>query len=157
MQTIFPEIVYSLLGYLNETGKTYWQRLRSIAEVDRLDIQERSRIANDLGISSSELRALTFRDKKSADLLIRRMGAIGLDPRGTDGAVMRDLRRCCSMCKDKVLCLHELEDKPRRVTWPIYCPNELTLRALSDENKMRSTATNQAQWPNIKSTGAYKE
>jgi hypothetical protein len=43
---------------------------------------------------------------------------------------MRDLQRCCSMCRDKTLCVHELEDKPRQAMWPKYCPNEYTLACL---------------------------
>jgi hypothetical protein len=59
------------------------------------------------------------------------MATLGLDPTKLDGAVMRDLQRGCSLCRDKQLCVHELEDKPREPTWPKYCPNEHTLAALS--------------------------
>jgi hypothetical protein len=47
--------------------------------------------------------------------------------------VMRDLQRCCSKCKDKGRCVHELEDHPREPLWPKYCPNEQTLAALTEE------------------------
>jgi hypothetical protein len=147
MQAKFPEILSGLFHYLNDTGKKYWQRLSSAAEFERLDGQEKTRIASELGISSDELRVLASKDKTSADLLVRRMESIGLDPRTTDPAVMRDLQRCCSKCRDKVLCVHELEDKPRNLTWPSYCPNEATLDALSDEKAKSTAATSQAKWP----------
>ena len=147
MQAKLPEALSDLFHYLNATGKRFWQRLCSAAEVDRLDSQEKARIANELGISADELHVLASKDKTSADLLVRRMESIGLDPRKTDQAVMRDLQRCCSKCRDKVLCVHELEDKPRNVTWPSYCPNEATLDALSDEQAKSTAATSQARWP----------
>src|SRR4029078_5389307 len=100
-------------------------------EIDRLHRQEKARIATELGISCDELGVLASKDKTSADLLVRRMESIGLNPSDTDRAVMRDLQRCCSMCRDKRFCVHELKDKPRDPTWPNYCPNEATLGALA--------------------------
>jgi len=147
MQAKFLEAISDVFRYLKETGKKYLQTLRSVAEFDRLDSHEKARIANELGISNGELRVLASKNKNSADLLVRRMESIGLDPRSTDQAVMRDLQRCCSMCSDKVLCVHELEDNPRKVTWPSYCPNEATLGALTDDQARRMTATSQASWP----------
>lgn len=137
MQARLPEAVDGLFRYLSETGRRYLQRFSSAAEIDRLDGPERARIANDLGISSDALRVLAAKDKTAADLLLRRMKSVGLDPRDTDPGVMRDLERCCSMCRDKVLCVHELEDKPRQAAWPKYCPNEQTLHALLDERQTR--------------------
>jgi hypothetical protein len=138
------EAVGGVFRFLSKTGRRYWQRLSSAAEFGRLDGQEKRRIANELGISTDELRILAYKDKNSADLLVRRMETIGLEPRNTDPAVMRDLQRCCSNCRDKVLCVHELEDKPREVTWPSYCPNEATLDALTEEQARHRAATGQA-------------
>jgi hypothetical protein len=147
MQAKFPEAVSGLFQYLNEAGKRYWQRLSSVAEFDRLDGQEKTRIANELGISGDELRILASKDKNSADLLLRRMETIGLQPCNINPAVMRDLQRCCSNCRDKVVCLHELEDKPRKVTWPSYCPNEATLGALTDEQTRRTALKKRVEPP----------
>ena len=147
MQAKFPEVLSGLFHYLNATGKRYWQRLSSAAEFERLDGQEKARIASELGISGDELRILASKDETSADLLVRRMESIGLDPRTTNPAVMRDLQRCCSKCRDKVLCVHELEDKPQEITWPSYCPNEWTLGALTEEQAKSMAATSQAKLP----------
>ena len=106
---------------------------RSANEIARLEPRELAYIARDLGVSPDELRVLAAQDKSAADLLLRRMATLRLDPTQVDSAVMRDLQRCCSKCKDKVLCVHELEDRPRHATWPKYCPNEQTLAALSEE------------------------
>jgi hypothetical protein len=73
------------------------------------------------------------RGKNSAELLQRRLQALGIAPSRIEPAVMRDLQRCCSQCHDKALCAHELEDRPKEATWPSYCPNEQTIRALQTE------------------------
>lgn len=114
-------------------AKAYWQRQASVIEIDRLGSQQAANLAGDLGVSPEELRTLAGKDKNAADLLVRRMATIGLDPNRVDPWVMRDLQRCCSLCRDKGLCIHELEDQPREPTWPAYCPNEQTLDALNDQ------------------------
>lgn len=109
------------------------QRRVSANEVEQLDPQEMKCLAQDLGIPAGELRILAAKDKNAADLLARRMETLGLDPACVDSAVMRDLQRCCSKCKDKGRCVHELEDHPRDPLWPKYCPNDQTLAALTEE------------------------
>jgi hypothetical protein len=109
------------------------QRSASVDEIEHLDRQEMKCIAQDLGIAADDLRVLAAKDKHAADLLARRMETLGLDPACVDSAVMRDLQRCCSKCKDKGRCVHELEDHPREPLWPRYCPNEQTLAALTEE------------------------
>ncbi len=109
------------------------QRRVSVNEVDRLDLQEMNCLVKDLGIPADEIRILAAKDKNAADLLIRRMETLGLDPARVDSAVMHDLQRCCSTCGDKGRCVHELEDHPREPLWPKYCPNEQTLAALTKE------------------------
>jgi hypothetical protein len=111
----------------------------SIGNIPLLEPRDLACIARDLGISPYELRVLAAQDKSAADLLLRRLETLRLDPAQVDSTVMRDLQRCCSMCKDKVLCVHELEDRPREAMWPKYCPNELTLAALSEEQALRNT------------------
>src|SRR5262249_20678333 len=129
-----------LLRALVEAGKRLSRRHTSVNEIARLEPQELAFIARDLGISSYRLQSLAAQDKSAADLLLRRMETLRLDPTHVDPAVMRDLQRCCSNCKDKVFCVHELEDRPREAIWPKYCPNEQTLAALTEEKAMRNTS-----------------
>jgi hypothetical protein len=126
---------------LVEAARRLSRRHTSVNEIARLEPRELACVARDLGISSDELRVLAAQDKSAADLLLRRMETLRLDPAQVDSAVMRDLQRCCSKCKDKVLCLHELEDRPREAMWPKYCPNEQTLAALTEEQAMRNTSS----------------
>jgi len=129
-QAEIPRLLREFRNRLAERAKAIWQGHKSASEVARLGRPEATCIARDLGISTDDLRALAGKDKNSAELLVRRMATLGLDPAKLDAAVMHDLQRCCSLCRDKQLCVHELEDKPREPTWPKYCPNEHTLAAL---------------------------
>src|SRR5215510_13505669 len=119
--------------HLTDTAVAWRQRRASVREIGDMDAREIGCIARDLGISPFEIRALAAKGQNAADLLVRRMKTIGLDPARVDLAVMHDLQRCCSICTQKGLCIHELEDKPRIATWPKYCPNEQTLDALAGE------------------------
>jgi hypothetical protein len=124
---------------LVEAARRLSRRHIAVNEIARLEPRELACIARDLGISRDELRVLAAQDKSAADLLLRRMETVRLDPTRIDSAVMRDLQRCCSKCKDKVLCVHELEDRPREAMWPKYCPNEQTFAALTEEQAKRNT------------------
>jgi Family of unknown function (DUF6455) len=120
-----------LLSFLTEAGKAFWRKIAAVNELAGCDALEVARVAQDLGISAADLRALASRDKTSADLLTRRLETLRLDPTSVDPALMRDLQRCCSNCDSKQLCAHELEDKPRAASWPKYCPNEETIAAIA--------------------------
>jgi hypothetical protein len=122
-----------LVCQIIDASKAFWQRRAAIDELASLNPSEVACIGRDLGISAAELRVLASRNKEAADLLIRRMEALRLEPRRVDPLVMRDLQRCCSNCDSKQLCAHELEDKPKDATWPKYCPNEQTIEALMDQ------------------------
>ena len=115
-----------------------WTNLRTrrirLAEFDSTAL-EAGRIARDLGLSLAELRTLAGRDEHSADLLLRRLQNLNINPGKVEPAVMRDLQRCCSQCRDKALCAHELEDRPKQASWPGYCPNEHTINALLADSK----------------------
>jgi hypothetical protein len=114
--------------------KSIWGKKAAIDELFGCDASEMTRVAQDLGISTADLRALANRDKTAADLLYRRLESLRLDPASVDPAVMRDLQRCCSTCDSKQLCAHELEDAPKGAKWPTYCPNEDTIAAIATDS-----------------------
>ena len=129
-------IVVKLLADL---WRGWSERRARLAEFDRADLAEMARVAGDLGTSVTELRNLVGRGANAADLLVRRMHSLNLDPGKVEPAVMRDLQRCCSNCLSKTLCAHELEDRPKEARWPKYCPNELTIGALNADNQRSQT------------------
>jgi hypothetical protein len=91
------------------------------------------RMAHDVGVSASELRALAKRGPKSADLLLRRMEALDLEQKEVaqiERATFQDLQRVCSMCDCKRRCARDLARNPFDPSWKDYCPNVQTLAAL---------------------------
>jgi hypothetical protein len=135
MQTMISNSFVELTQRLVEASKNWVRRRAYVHEVTALDSEELSCIAHEIGISPTELRVLASHDKNAADLLYRRMEQLRLDRNHVDIAVLRDLQRCCSNCDLKLLCAHELEDKPKGAVWPKYCPNEQTLVALTSKPK----------------------
>ena len=124
---------------LVDAWKSWRQRRLAIVELYALDTVEKRRLAQDLGIPTADLEVLAGRDSHSADLLLRRLASLNVDPSRIDRAVMRDMQRCCSNCDSHALCEHELEHKPRAARWPDYCPNESTIASLLDQTPVDQT------------------
>lgn len=95
---------------------------------------EIERMASDLRMSASELRAVAKKGPKAADLLLRRMAALDLDPKEVvrfEAAAFRDLQRVCTMCKSHRRCAWDFARDAAPPTWDRYCPNTGTLAALN--------------------------
>lgn len=95
---------------------------------------EIERMARDLRMSTSELRAVAKKGPEAADLLLRRMAALDLDPKEVvrfEPATFRDLQRVCTMCKSHRQCASDFAHGAPVSTWESYCPNTGTLAALS--------------------------
>ena len=125
-----------LARHFVSAAKAFWRRKAAVDELGLLSASEIACIERDLGISIDELRVLAAGDRNAADLLFRRLKDLRLESGQIDPAVMRELQRFCSQCDSKVLCAHELEDKPKGAVWPKYCPNEETITALQSEAKL---------------------
>jgi hypothetical protein len=114
-----------------------WRRRRgAVAELASLDQDQRNEIARDTGVASGELVTLTRKGPGAADLLYRRLGALGLDKEKIaqdEPAVLKDLQRLCSLCESKGRCMHDLDRDPNDAAWRAYCPNASTLTALRAE------------------------
>ena len=95
---------------------------------------EIERMARDMRMSASELRALARRGPNAADFLLCRMAALDLDPKEVahmEPAAFRDLQRVCAMCKSHRRCAWDFAHDAPVVTWERYCPNTDTLTALN--------------------------
>lgn len=118
---------------LTDAWTSWRERQSRVAELDRCDPDELERVAYDLGLAVGTLRTLAEQAPDSADLVDRRIAALGLDREAIirdTPAVMRDLQRCCSGCGVKARCASELDAKVTRGDWRDYCPNSATLTSL---------------------------
>jgi hypothetical protein len=95
---------------------------------------ELERMARDMRISASELCAVASKGPKAADLLLRRMADLDLDPKEVarlEPAAFRDLQRVCAMCKSHRRCAWDFARGASPPVWDRYCPNTSTLEALN--------------------------
>ena len=128
---------YPIVGRVTVAIADWWRKRalarKRAAELDACGREESERIAHDLGMSAAELRALASRGPDAADLLLQRMAALRLDPKEfarTNGPLLRDLQRLCSLCDSHRRCAKDLARDPRDAVWEQYCPNAGTLGAL---------------------------
>jgi hypothetical protein len=116
--------------------ETILQRCRDwieCSDLDGLDKTEAERVARDLRMPASELRALAKQGPGSAALLERRLATLDLDREEilqTEPGVFRDLQRVCSLCQSKKQCSRDLAQVSCVGAWTSYCPNAGTLSAL---------------------------
>jgi hypothetical protein len=88
-------------------------------------------------LGSADLRAFVRYSRSDANLLARRMEALGLDPYElalSDPALVRHLQKQCILCDNGQCCLQAFAREPRgaalRDDWRDYCPNALALELL---------------------------
>jgi len=117
--------------------KQWWRNWRaarsSLSELTCFAEDGVERMAHELGMSASELRALAKRGPDSENLLVRRMAALDLDAKevaAIELAAFRDLQRVCTMCESRGRCARELARNPSSPSWEEHCPNVETLKAL---------------------------
>jgi hypothetical protein len=130
--------------------KQWWLRLIEIRagellDVGRLCTGRMKYIAYYVG--SGNLRAFVRCSRNDANLLARRMVALGLDPYElalSDPALVRHLQKQCTLCDNRECCLqvfaHE-SSAALRDDWRDYCPNALALDMLVGlQNRSRTRA-----------------
>ena len=122
----------------------WWRRHATIREnLDDLEAfgpAEMARMAQDVGIPASDLRELARHCSDAADLLDRRLAALGMNTSElakTAPAELRDMERLCTLCQAKGRCARDLSADPSDPVWRQYCPNEQTLVALAREGVER--------------------
>lgn len=116
----------------------WWRRHASIqenlADLAAFGPGEMARMAQDVGVAPSELRQLARHCADAADLLDRRLEALGLSSAElvkTAPAELRDMERLCTLCVSKGRCSRDLGADPSDPVWRQYCPNEQTLVTLA--------------------------
>ena len=95
-------------GLFARWWKNWKARDAAVSELRCCDRAEETRIAQDVGVSVSELRTLAGRWPDSAGLLERRMSAVGLNARAAltvgAGGVARPSARVRAVCRRGALC-----------------------------------------------------
>jgi len=137
------------LGFITRWWRNWTRRNAATRELDCCGDREVAHLAKDLAVSPSELRTLAGRWPDSADLLRRRMGALGLDATQlahTEPEVLRDLQRVCGQCADEKRCEHDLRRDEKSGAWRDYCPNLTTLDALRSGERDRRWMRGGRKW-----------
>jgi len=146
------ENTQNVLGAIAGWWRNWMNRRSAIHDLSCCGAEETAHIARDVGVGASELRTLAGKWPDRADLLSRRIAAIGLEASRIQGAepqVMRDLQRVCTQCADHSHCERDLHRDQRDRTWRDYCPNVATLDALRTEDKDRRLLRRRREWRNF--------
>jgi len=113
---------------------SWWRKhaeiYRNAADLGDLGPDELARVASDVGVSASELRALSQYCSDAADLLEQRIAALDMDVKvlaRDAGAQLREMERLCTMCESKGRCARDLAADPNDEVWRKYCPNQEAL------------------------------
>jgi hypothetical protein len=70
-----------------------------------------------------------------ADLLLRRLSALGFSPAAlaqTEPKILHDLERRCACCEHHDRCTIDLSRQAVDRSWVNYCPNSVMLNALTE-------------------------
>ena len=133
-----------MLAILNERCRgvfeavAQWWRDRSRRDFGSLELkccgeETVERIARDIGVTRAELHKLVQRGPHSADLLLRRMAALDLDPKEVsqiEPRMFQDLQKVCTLCESRRRCTRDLA-LGAEAQWREYCPNAAMLMALN--------------------------
>jgi hypothetical protein len=111
-----------------------WTERGAASELRCCAEDEIARMAQDAGVSVTEFRKLSRLGPEAADLLLRRMEALNLDPKEvsqTERRTLQDLQRVCAMCESHRRCARDLAHDSENPVWEDYCPNAETLKSLN--------------------------
>jgi hypothetical protein len=108
-----------------------WAGMRELRGLDSSEIRN---LAKDVNCNVSELQTLAGRWPESADLLPQRLNALHLDAQTflrEHPELANDLKKNCSLCAVKGPCEDDLNKRPYSPVWQRYCPNTMTLLAVT--------------------------
>lgn len=131
------------IGLLMQRWRAWKSSRDSLAGLDSCGRGEVARIAHDLSLTTTELRALARKGPDSASLLHRRLADLGLDADAlarSEPKTLRDMQKDCSLCDSKGRCRHDLARGADPSVWHAYCPNDYALSALVAGSARRARA-----------------
>jgi hypothetical protein len=143
--------VYDVLIGLRERWRRLQRRRSSLTELAVCPASELQRVAQDAGVSVSDLRTIAAAHCGPSRLLPLRLERLGLDPgyvRSEQTAAYRDLERTCAMCKAWRRCARDLAKGDVQAGMDSYCLASPTIDALAvDEAGLPPTMTSEAWLP----------
>jgi hypothetical protein len=113
--------------------EVWLKRQRERSELEAMGAGERDRVARDLGVSTNDLDFLV-RESHDPVQLPQMLEALGIDEaalRRAQPALLRDMRRTCSLCSEAVECRWEIHTGTAALTYEEFCPNREELRRLA--------------------------
>ena len=105
-------------------------------EFDMCGPDEVMRMAEDIGVTPSQLQELVRKGGNSANLLKRMLVALQVDPKviaDMDPLVMREMKWLCITCSNKRQCEHELAKGTAAEHFEQYCPNAVSIDELLNQ------------------------
>jgi len=113
--------------------RSWLAKARRQREFRNLAIGDVASIARDLGLSTKELHRAVGAGEGPGVALHRLLDILHLDRQEIarkEPEAYRDLIRVCMQCANSKQCKRGFERSNPPKTWPDYCPNAVTLRAL---------------------------
>lgn len=105
----------------------------SARELDAISPAERLRLADDVGMSGTDLRRFHCTHDGPTKLMPQRLEQLGIDPayvRYHMAATYRDLERVCATCRSARRCARDLASGDVQAGMESYCPNSATIDSL---------------------------
>jgi hypothetical protein len=123
---------------VREEWRRILRRRRSLVELAACPPSELHRIAQDVGLSVSDLRAIAAAHLGPSELLPLRLELLGLDPGYIKYArtePYRDLERTCAACTAWRRCARDLARGDVQAGMGSYCLNSPTIDALTVDQR----------------------
>ena len=123
----------SLRTSLKQTVDGLRQRMRNSRDFSGLGVAETERLLRDVGLSMSDMPALTKPHAGPAVLLPQRLDMVGIDIRyleQADPVTLKDLQRSCLRCASWRNCARDLARGDVQSGLDSYCLNSLLIDRL---------------------------
>ena len=147
---------YASLISLRDKWRRMLRKRRSLVELAACPPSELQRIAQDVGVSVSDLRIIAAAHPGPSELLPLRLELLGLDPgyvRSAQTATYRDLERTCAMCTAQRRCARDLANGDVQAGMDSYCLCSQIIDALAVDRASLPPAMTSEPWlPSRQST-----
>jgi hypothetical protein len=133
-EPMFNISAYDALVRLRDKWRRARRRCKSLAQLAACPPSELHRIAQDVGVSVSDLRIIAGAHRGPGELLPLRLMLLSLDPgyvRSALTATYRDLERTCAMCTAWRRCARDLANGDVQAGMDSYCLCSPTIDALA--------------------------